>query len=165
MYIDTPSHDWRQALGANSTSTAYSTTYELTSSPFGSTGVWPVNKANQVLVKPHGVGSDNNTGGLRVSGIRRINNTAGSTAYEVTPLAQFALTLCTATGAASGVIGTSQRWADTLTAEHGPSNLQVSSGTSNIPGHALVDCEGFEWVKFEPIVTTATSMNVIFSFI
>lgn len=164
MYFNTPVNDLRIAHGTgNVTGTAYSTTYEFTTKP--TSGVYPIQGHNQVLIRPYGVGSDNNTGGVRVLGISKVNNTAGSTSYIATPLAQFAVTLSSATGVASGVLGTGNRFADTVTAEHGPSNMPVLSSTANVPGAALVDMMGFEDVMIEPIRTTATSMNVLFKFI
>lgn len=165
MQFNTPVLDLRIAHGTgNAVGTVYSTTFESVTKPSGD-GIYPIQGQNQVVIHPYGVGSDNGTGGVRVSGIKKINNSAGSTSYLIYPLAQFAVTLSTATGVASGVIGTASRWADTVTAEHGPANMPVLSSTANIPGCAVVDLQGFEDVKIEPIKATATSMNVLFAFI
>lgn len=164
MYLETPSHAYVHALAANSTATAYSTTYVYTSEPTGD-GIFFTGGFNQAVVQPYGVGADNATGGIRVLGLRRINTTGTVNNWVATPVAQATTVLCSATGVSGAAIGTTSRFADAVTLTLGPASTGGLTGTTDVPGHLVIDLEGFTKFKVEPIVTTATSANALVALI
>lgn len=121
-----------------------------------------------------GTGSDDNTFLARILGWRHIvqRNTdwVKETAIWIpVPLVELTCTLSTFTGVAGGLLGTTQRFADTLalvgTTGNDDVSIDIVSPANNTPAHIVVDLKGFQ--KCEVIFdrnSSASSCNGLCAF-
>lgn len=175
--LQTHPNAYRRVLATNNTSSAFTAKTDTTTAPpaangesaggyidlrAGSAG----NMApNTVLIKPYGTDADNETGSVRVYGVKEIRS-GSTTSYTHVLLGEWAFTLSsTLTGVAGGVVVATEYYADTITRTVGVENVadQVLSPTSDEPAHILVDCKGHTALLVELIVGTATSVNALYA--
>lgn len=122
---------------------------------------------NTVLLKFFGAGADNTTGACRVYGLRACRDASNAVvSYTHVLLASYTFILSADVGVAGGLVGASERYADSITRVAGIENVsdQLLSPTGDISGHVLVDCKGHEFLFVE--LTTggsATSVNALYA--
>lgn len=156
----TPSNPYRRALATNSTASAYTARTDSLTLPANTIDV---TGSNTFLAKFIGVGSNNHTGSCRFYGVKAIVSSTGVTSYTHVLLAAYSFHLSDDVGVSGGVVTDSERYADTITRDVGVENVadQLVSPTGDVSGHVLVDCKGHTLILPEPIVNTATSVNVL----
>ena len=169
--IYTDADEFRKVLATNSTTAAYAAQADATAEPAESTpGVIDLGRGragvpNAVLFKFFGTDADNETGGCRVYGLKKVRDVAGGlTSYTHILLADVTFTLSARTGVASGVVGASEFYADTIARVTGVENVsdQILSPTGDVPAHLLVDAKGCRWLKVELITGgSAASVNAL----
>lgn len=153
-----------RARATNDTASSFASRIPTVTEPTG-TGVLNTSGAD-LLIVPFGVGSDNQTGSVRVIGWRAIDtkdqqNTQGRTLWIPVILAEVVATLSAAVGIAGAIIDETNRFADTLTLTTGNDDVSVdfTSPTGDVIAHIVVKGKGFEKVEVTHKVTTATSLN------
>ena len=153
---------YRKVLSANSTASAYTARTDSVALPTSAGYISITDPCNNVLLKFFGAGADNSTGSCRVYGVKVIDG-GTTTSHTHVLLADYSFTLSAAVGVSSGVVSASERYADTITRTTGVENVsdQIVSPTGDVAGHVLLDCKGHVNLFIEPIVGTATSMNVL----
>jgi hypothetical protein len=154
-----------KAMAANATASAFVARGDTLTEPTGD-GVIDLAAApgktavNSVLLRFFGAGGDDQTGSVRVYGVRK----AGS-AWVYTLLFQGTFTLSARVGVAGGPVPAAERYADTLTRTLGVENVadQVVSPTGDAAAHLLLDAKGHQKLFVEPIVGTAASVNALWA--
>lgn len=167
----TPVNAYRRVLATNAAASAYTARSDTTTAPSSSLGesaggyVLLPSASNTVVLKPYGAGSDDQTGSVRVYGVKAIEKAGSATSYTHVLLGDWSFTLSTAVGVSGGVVGASERYADTITRTTGVENVadQIVSPTGNVAGHIMVDCKGHSTLLVELIVGTATSVNALYA--
>lgn len=165
MILTTASDYWRKVLTTNSTASAFVVPSDVASDPTGagyiSIVAATVDAPNNMLFKFFGAGSNNQTGSVRIYGVRR---QFGLQVWDHTLLFGGQFTLSTAVGVAGGLVSATERYADTLTRDLGIENVadELLSPTSDIPAWLMVDAKGFQKLYVELIVGTATSANAVY---
>lgn len=100
---------------------------------------------NEAVIVFYGTGSENTTGKVRIYGITPVEDDNTETVqYIPVLLAAVTVTLSAAVGAAGRAIGSSERFADTITLDvgvEGP-HVHVISPTGDVPGHIKLNTEG-----------------------
>lgn len=159
-------NQWRKVLLTNSTVSAFVVPADVATEPTGA-GYIDVTlngqfSPNTVLLKFFGVGADDSTGSFRIYGVRKQYETS---AWDRTILFSGTFILSTAVGVTGGLVGASERYADTVARVLGIENVadQIMSPTGNIPGWAMIDLKGFSKIYFELIKGTATSTNALWT--
>lgn len=163
--LGTICNSFAKALTANTTANAFAARGDTLTEPTGD-GVIDLaagagkTAVSSVLFRFFGAGSDDQTGSVRVYGVRR----SGS-AWVYTLLFQGTFTLSTAVGVAGGPVGAAERYADTVARTTGVENVadQIVSPTGNVAAHLLLDAKGHQKLFVEPIVGTATSVNALWA--
>lgn len=123
--------------------------------------------ANHIMVKPFGGNTDDFTFNLRLWGIEEGIGPVGTTdtaSWDATLLAEVAVTLCSAAGAAGSLVEAADLYADTLALTYGitADNL-LFTGATNVRGAWFrSDLLGFQIVAFEFEEGTATLMNALY---
>lgn len=166
--LQTHPNPYRRALATNSTASGYTARTDTLTLPANVVDLRERSAGrmapNTFLAKFIGVGSNNHTGSCRFYGIKELVNSAGEVvSYTHTLLAAYSFHLSDDVGVSGGVVTNSERYADTITRDVGVENVadQLVSPTGDVSGHVLVDCKGHTLILCEPIIGTATSVNVI----
>jgi hypothetical protein len=167
--LTTKANPYRRVLATNTTASAFTARVDLLAMPAApagesTTGYVYVGDTNTVLIKLYGTDADNETGSVRVYGLKAIERPGNATSFTHVLLGEYAFTLSsTLTGVAGGVVGASEFYADTITRTYGLENVadQVFTPTSDEPAHILVDRKGHDVLLVEPIVVTALSVNAL----
>jgi hypothetical protein len=107
--------------------------------------------SSRIIVRPYGRGSDNDTMKIRVYGWNDLcegDRTAAQ--FEETLLCEVLCTLSAKTGVSGGIVGTSDRYADTLVASYANAGvgIDVVSPANDLAGHFTLDMKGAQFVEF-----------------
>ena len=157
----TPTEPYRKALSTNSTASAFAAKVDSLSMPTGA-GYVAVGQFNSLLLKPYGTDADNETGSVRVYGVKAVEG-GGATSYTHVLLGEWDFVLdASLTGVSGGAVGASEYYADTITRVVGREDVSdqiISGGDGETPAHILFDCKGHSLLFIELIVGTAASVN------
>lgn len=162
---------FRKVRSTNSTASAFAAVADVIATPTAGSGYIDLKSGrnavpNTVLLKFYGTDADNETGSVRVYGVRQITD-PDSAVQQWTPVLLFegAFTLSALTGIATGPVLNTQFYADTITRTTGVENVadQIVSPTSDEPAHLLLDTKGHRWLYVELIVGTAASVNALWA--
>jgi hypothetical protein len=168
----TANTDFRKVLATNSTASAYAAKADVVTLPSSAGYVdlssgSPVDYVpNTVLFKFFGTDADNETGSVRVYGVRTCRNSSNEIlSYTHVLLGEWAFILSALTGVAAGVVVASEFYADTITRTTGIENVadQILSPTSDEPAHLLMDTKGHSLLFVELIVGTSASVNALYA--
>lgn len=176
------SQQYQKACGTNYSANGYPTRIATKTMPSGD-GVIPCGQGgyetvSHITILPFGTGSDNNTFGMKVLGWKQTNipTTPGVLSLWIPhELITFALTLSAAVGVSGTQIGSTQRFADTITSTGGPTFITSGalpiiddwfqcSPAGDIPGVIKQPTFGFQLLEL--IFTTggvATDCNALWS--
>lgn len=161
----TKAEPYRRVLATNGTASAFAARTDSLTLPT-TAGYITVPPCNTMLLKPYGTDADNETGSVRVYGVKAIQG-SGATSYTHVLLGEWAFTLSsTLTGVAGGVVVATEYYADTITRTVGIENVadQVLSPTGDEPAHILVDCKGHTNLFVELITGgSAASVNALYA--
>lgn len=121
---------------------------------------------NALFLKPYGVGSDTNTFLMSVFGWDKIVGISSTTKeqWTATLLASFTCTLTTVTGVAGGILGTSDKYCDTIAIGVGNANVsnEIVSPTGDVIAHIVLDTKGCPVVQIKMCRNgSATSENCL----
>lgn len=155
--LSTPINLWQQAFAADATDTAFPALVNTLTEPAEGTGVIIVPTTNcgrdamaggglapnTILIQPYGTNSSNDAIDMRVTGWTRYVVSSTVTEWVPTTIAQYAILLGASTGA-SGGLGTSKFFADTITATFGPMSNDPMSNALDVHGAILLDTLGCE---------------------
>jgi hypothetical protein len=100
---------------------------------------------NEAVILIYGTGADDATGKARIYGISPVEDENTDTVQWVPVLlASVSFVLSTAVGASGRAIGSSERFADTITLDVGAEggHVHVISPTGNVPAHIKLNTEG-----------------------
>ena len=167
--LTTNANPYRRVLSTNTTASAFTARVDLLTMPAApagesTTGYVYVGDSNTVLIKFYGTDADNETGSVRVYGLKAIERPGNATSFTHVLLGEYTFTLSsTLTGVAGGVVGATEFYADTITAVIDVANVSdmIISPTGGVPAHLVIDVKGFQYLLVEPIIGTATSVNVL----
>lgn len=173
----TAATSFSRVLAANATATAFAAApADLTAPPDPATTpgyvaltAGRIGSPNTVLIKPYAVGADNVTGGIRVYGCRPITSQVGGvqvTSYTHTLFFEGTFQASTCVGVSGGVVGASERYADTIARTFGNDGVsdRILSPANDTPASLLVDATGATWLFVELIASggsPATSVNAL----
>lgn len=116
-----------------------------------------------IKVKFYGTNANNQTGSCRFYGVTRVLAN-GAESYTHVLLGGYSFILSDSlTGVVGGVVLATEFYADTITADVDVANVSdmIISPTGDVPAHLVLDVKGFQYLLVEPIVGTATNVNVL----
>lgn len=172
----TVASDFKKVRAANQTGNTFAAVPDSLTKPVGAGYIDLTNGglrqglANNLLFKFYGVGADTQTGKVRIYGVRRVFDNSVSPAvvsYTHVLLFDGTFTITSgATGVASGVVGASELYADTiaLVGTGGVENVtfRIISPGSDMPATLLIDPTGCPDLFVDVIRdTVATSVNAL----
>lgn len=175
--IGTMTNSWQRARTTNTTSASFPTVNALIFNDFvaaigtGSDASQTVSRAlyslgggftkepggavrpasSRISVRPYGRGSDNDTMKIRVYGWNELSEGDRTAAqFEEALLAEVLCTLSAKTGVVGGIVGTSDRYADTLVASYANAGvgIDVVSPANDLAAHFALDLKGAQFVEF-----------------
>lgn len=155
-----------KALATNSSDTAFTAPAATTTRPANAIEMRRAGSvAGRIMVIPYGLGSDNDVFDMWITGWRRIK-ADGVTLWIPTRLVKLTCTIGTCVGVAASPVLATERFADTITASMGISNVsyELFSTADNTPAHAIVNLDGCDLVEFTFDPTTGTpTMNCLYA--
>ncbi len=183
--LGTSAQPFRRARLTNATDNGFPTRVPTKTEPTGTgnnaaqataSGVHSLNGSvrggigqNSVIICPYGVGSNDNTFSFRVIGWRVVDDQSDLSLREWIPvkLAEYSVILSsTPAGAAGGILGATNLFADTIaivgTSGNDDISMEIVSPADNTIAHVVVDLKGAQ--KLEVTFTTggsATSCNAL----
>lgn len=159
--------NYRKARTTNATDTSFASRVATLTEPTG-TGVIDLRSQGAsprwVSLIPYALGDDDDVFEMWVIGWRKVV-VDGVTLWIPTRLVKLTCTVSTAVGVADSPVLATERFADTITASMGVSNVsyQLFSPTDNTIAHALVSPDGCEKIEliFDSTTGDPTSMNCL----
>ncbi len=156
-----------KALATNSTATSFTAPAATLTRPANAISVRRAGSvANRIMVVPYALGDDDDVFDMWVTGWRKIT-ADGVTLWVPTRLVKLTCTVGTCVGVAASPVLATERFADTITASMGVSNVsyELFSTTDNTPAHAIVSLDGCDLVEFTFDLTTGdpTSANCLYA--
>jgi len=127
---------------------------------------------NVMLFQIIGTGADDSTiTGMRLIGWRKVQGGQSGQATQAlwVPciLLEVAATLSSAVGVANAVLGTTTRFADTITVVAGAGNANVdytlNSPANNTVAHGTIDYKGFQYIEATFDLGTATGAGILYA--
>lgn len=172
MFLEDLTVDLRKALATNSVLTSYSSIVPTVTEPAESptTGVHDLavgcnTGPQKLLLIPYGVGSDTNTGAIRVWGWNKIPGGAAGTSDLWVPilLADLAIALSVPTGVAGSPVVAANLFADGITITKGNADwVDVQATGTDAVTFAVILLHGIRKVQFNAHNnSSSTSVNAL----
>jgi hypothetical protein len=159
--------DWHELLTTDATDTSFATKHPTGTEPTGD-AVIDLNSYGEarevqesLFLIPFGAGADNTTYDMRVIGWRKVG-TGDSTLWVPQLICELSVTLGGIVGVANKLLGTSDRFADTLALNTGIAVLYQGDADAQ-PALAEVDTMGCAKVEIIWDMTGATSGNCLWA--
>ena len=124
--------------------------------------IGPKNTASFITIVPFGTGTANTTFSFRVIAIEQ-SPQKDTTFFR--PLAEFACTLGTQTGATGLLVEATEKFVDTIAQTYGATSCRVVSPEDNTSAYVVMDMEGAERIRIDFDMTGATDGNVLYKLI
>lgn len=146
---------YQKACATNAADTSFPSRIPTATRPDANDGVHSLQNdaytKHWIRVVPYGVGDDDAVFEMWITGWSQIDGL-----WIPTRLVKLTCTLSTAVGVAGEAVVATERFADTITATKGVSNVtyKLQSTEDNTPAHALVFVEGYEFLEFTFDMTT-----------
>lgn len=166
--IDSIQWRWQKVLAANSTAVAFSAYTNTLTKPEASATVAIIQvppSANSAMFKVFGTDANNETGSMTVYGLSRVIIGGGVEEWDGTLITELAATLSSTPTGASGGLGATSLFADTLVLTKGGMGVDITSPGDDRPAEATIDVKAFELLRVDFKVTTAAAINGLWRFL